>query len=75
LLNVGILGDVSLFLTSSKDIISEPATLAEAKKSSYRKYWIQATRKEIHKLEKEHAGKSLGNPRTGKSSSPSWCLE
>jgi hypothetical protein len=22
----------------------------------------------------EHAGKSLGNPRTGKSLSPSWCL-
>ena len=57
LLNVGILGDVSLFLISSKNIISEPATLAEAKKSSYRKYWIEATRKEVYKLERRFCWK------------------
>jgi hypothetical protein len=66
LLNVGILGDTSLFLTSSKDIISEPATLAEAKKSSYRKYWIQATRKEIYKLERRACWKVTRQPKDRK---------
>lgn len=66
LLNVGILGDVSLFLTSSKNIISEPATLAEAKKSTYRKYWIEATRKEVYKLERRSCWKVTRQPQNRK---------
>ena len=61
-----MLGDVTLFLTSSKNIISEPATLAEAKKSSYRRYWIEATRKEVHKLEKRACWKVTRQPKDRK---------
>ena len=44
LLNVGILGDVSLFLNSrTQDKIQEPQTLVEAKKTPQRVYWIDAT--------------------------------
>jgi hypothetical protein len=65
LINVGVLGDTSLFLGSSIDI-TEPKTLKEAKKTKFRTYWIEATRKEIHKLEQRNCWKIVRKPKNRK---------
>lgn len=63
IVNVGVLGDVSLFLDSSNSTIKEPQTLAEAKKTPQRTYWIEATRKEVHKLERRTCWKIVRRPK------------
>ena len=67
LLNVGILGDVSLFLNSrTQDIIQELQTLLEAKQTPLRAYWIEATRKVIYKLERRTCWKITRRPKDRK---------